>query len=233
MPSPISDNFLAQSFHWPLLDTEHLLPDYLGLFGSIRKEDVHTGIDLYCEIGTEVVAMCDGIVVGVENFTGKYVGNKVRTPDQYNDGDPNAQQPSPWWNDTDAVLIKSDIGGSVILYGELDTDIEIGTRVVAGQIIGKIKRSVLRFNKGRPMTMLHLEWHKPGAPYFSFGWEINRPKPEKLLDPEIILKLIDSNPKIFDLALYDGKHFIDKTAPSKSSEWWSVWKDNLAVLDHK
>lgn len=219
------DEFLAQSFHWPLLNTEHLLPDHPGLFGSVRKEDIHTGVDLYCEIGTTVVAMCSGIVVGVENFTGKYVGNKVRTSDQYNDGDPNVQPPSPWWNDTDAVLIKSDIGGSVIVYGEIDTNIEIGSRVEADQQIGTIKRSVLRANKGRPMVMLHLEWHKASEPpYFSFGWNIGQERPDKLLDPKILLDLTDDSSKSFDLSSYDGKRFIDKTAPSKPSEWWTAWR---------
>lgn len=221
----VMDEFLAQSFYWPLLNAEHLLPDYPGLFGSIRKEDIHTGIDLYCEIGTTVVAMCSGTVVNVENFTGKYVGNKTRTSDQYNDGDPNAQMPSPWWNDTDAVLIKSDVGGSIIVYGEIDTHIEIDSRVIAGQPIGTIKRSVLRSNKGRPMVMLHLEWHKAGEPpYFSFGWNVGQERPDKLLDPKILLDLADDSSKSFDLSSYDGKRFIDKTAPSKPSEWWAVWR---------
>ena len=42
---------------------------------------MHTGVDLYCNEGDEVRAMCDGQIVAIEWFTG-----------------PSVQM--PWWNDT-------------------------------------------------------------------------------------------------------------------------------------
>ena len=41
---------------WPL-KASPILPDEPGLFGAVRKFDIHTGIDLYCEISTDVVAV--------------------------------------------------------------------------------------------------------------------------------------------------------------------------------
>lgn len=46
------------------------LPTSEGVFGAKRKFDMHTGIDLYCTEQTPVYAIEDGIVIGVENFTG-------------------------------------------------------------------------------------------------------------------------------------------------------------------
>ena len=217
---------VSQKLLWPLRDTKPLFPDAPGRFGTNRSTDIHTGVDLYCERGTIVQAMCSGTVVAVECFTGSYVGTKHRPKDQYNDGDPNAAQPpSPWWNDTEAVLVRSDYDGSVILYGELATDIEVGTHVSMGQELGIIKRAVLRSNKGRPMTMCHLEWHDPGS-LCSFGWDTDQPQPAKLRNPEPLLFVANVNqiaPE-FDLTTYDGKRFIDPSAPCKPSKYWAVWQ---------
>ena len=65
---------------WPLKATTPMFPDEPGWFGAVRKSDIHTGIDLYCEQGTQIVAVEDGVVVHIEGFTG-----------------PNADDPSPWW----------------------------------------------------------------------------------------------------------------------------------------
>jgi len=62
-------------------------PDHPGTFGAIRKFDIHTGVDLYCDHGTKVYSIEPGLVISVENFTGSLAE-------------------SPWWNDTQAVLIK-------------------------------------------------------------------------------------------------------------------------------
>jgi len=68
---------------FPLKDYKHEIPtgDALGAFGVTRKHDMHTGVDLYCNEGDEVRAMCDGQIVAIEWFTG-----------------PSVQM--PWWNDT-------------------------------------------------------------------------------------------------------------------------------------
>lgn len=117
---------------------EHFdIPDRCGQFGAVRKYDIHTGIDLYCEEGSIVSALEDGIVVAVEDFTGTKAN-------------------SPWWNDTKAVLVEGKSG--VICYGEIEPCVNVGDLIWAGDTIGK----VLKKNKGRPTTMLHLELYEKG-----------------------------------------------------------------------
>lgn len=137
-----------------------------GAFGTPRKHDVHTGIDLYCEDGDYVYAIEDGIVVNICDFTG-----------------PKANL--PWWNDTRAILIEGKSG--VILYGELSEEVSIGDTVSEGQLIGKIKR-VLKINKGLPMDMLHLELYETGYRGDGEIWNLGEPKPNMLNDPSILLK---------------------------------------------
>jgi murein DD-endopeptidase MepM/ murein hydrolase activator NlpD len=77
---------------WPLQHTAPLMPDVVGQFGHRRKFDTHTGVDLYCELGTNIVACEDGIVVNIQWFTGA----NALTEDGI---------PSNWWNDTKAILV--------------------------------------------------------------------------------------------------------------------------------
>jgi hypothetical protein len=84
--------------HWPLKGQKPLFPDSPGRFAAVRRHDVHTGIDLYCELGQEIVAIEDGTVVTVEPFTGK-------------------EAECAWWNDTEAILVKGESG--VINYAEV------------------------------------------------------------------------------------------------------------------
>lgn len=170
------------SWTWPLVSPP-LLPDAPGRFGAKRKHDYHTGIDLYCEAGAEVVAVEDGVVVSVEPFTG-----------------PNAD--SSWWNETMAVLIEGPSG--VVVYGEIEPAVKVGNRLVAGASIGKVL-PVLRTFKGRPMVMLHLELMSRGARHVLW-WKLDDPRPSTLEDPEPFLP---SAPE-FNLALYDQKSFRPK-----------------------
>lgn len=137
-----------------------------GAFGSNRKHDVHTGIDLYCEDGDFVYAIEDGVVVNICDFTGPKVN-------------------LPWWNDTRAILIEGKSG--VILYGELIEQVKIGDVVIEGQPIGKIKR-VLKVDKGLPMDMLHLELYESGYRGDGEIWSLGEVKPNLLKDPSILLK---------------------------------------------
>lgn len=60
-------------WRWPLDPLrEHPLPraPHAGAFGATRRHDVHTGIDLYADEGDAVVAVEDGVVVALEDFTG-------------------------------------------------------------------------------------------------------------------------------------------------------------------
>lgn len=133
-----------------------------GAFGSVRLHDVHTGIDLYCEEGECVYSIEDGVVVGIEIFTG-----------------PNTKPPSPWWHETHAVLIEGKSG--VFLYGEIAPSLRVGDVVHAGDKVGNVK-TVLKKDKGKPMTMLHFEQYVHGTRE-SVWWPLNENKPESLLNP--------------------------------------------------
>lgn len=162
-----SDSFISRDFS---KETELPLNPHCGAFGVERKHDIHTGVDLYCQNGDEVFAIEDGIVVLVENFTG-------------------ASANSDWWNDTKAIHIEGRHG--VIVYGEIEPNKELveGFTIKAGQRIGTVKQ-VLKEDKGRPMSMLHIELYKHGSRQ-SCIWESNKSKNDNLLDPtKLLLSLI-------------------------------------------
>tara|TARA_Y100001934_G_scaffold281306_1_gene390572 strand:- start:2121 stop:2666 length:546 start_codon:yes stop_codon:yes gene_type:complete len=140
-----------------------------GSFAFKRKFHIHEGVDLYCDDGTPIFAMEDGRVVAIIPFTGEKGG-------------------TPWWNNTDAVLIEGESG--VILYGEITPldDLKIGGHIEAGQIIGHVTQ-VLKKDKGRPMSMLHLEFHKHGTRQAQ-EWRVDGKKPKTLLDPTPLLKKV-------------------------------------------
>lgn len=171
---------------WPL-KSEPWMPGKRGSFGAVRTYDVHTGVDLYCELGAEVMAVEDGQVISIENFTG-----------------PNADDPSPWWNDTKAILVRGPSG--VILYGEVEPQVKVGDFVKTGQVIAAVEDSVIRKYKGRPMVMLHFELMKPEAT-ISQWWKLGDPQPEVLLDPTPHLKAAAPEHKTFSLDSYDEKSF--------------------------
>jgi len=135
-----------------------------GAFGFVRRNHIHEGVDLYCPEGTPVRAVEDGVVVAVIPFTG-----------------PSAEPSSPWWHDTSAILIEGASG--VVVYGEVEVGSGIveGVRVGAGETIASVV-PVLKKDKGRPMTMLHLELHTPGV-RDAFEWTQEGGRPESLLDP--------------------------------------------------
>lgn len=157
---------------WDFSLPKRLVPNYPdlayipahGRFGTMRKHDIHTGVDLYCPPETTVRAYDSGHVVNVCDFTGDKAG-------------------SPWWNNTQAILIESDLG--VILYGELSTARKIGDYVHKGDIIGTIE-TVLKKDKGLPTTMLHLELYEKGYRGNGEIWSLNKPSPEALLNPEFL-----------------------------------------------
>ena len=90
----------------------------------------------------------------------------------------------PWWEDTEGIYIRGESG--IFCYGEIkiDRQLSIGDRVVSGTYLGDVRR-VLRKDKGRPTTMLHLALKShmtTGVP-----WKLGEPQPENLLDPTEIL----------------------------------------------
>lgn len=150
---------------WPLPNETPSLPGYEGSFGAIRKHDVHTGVDLYCTAGAEVGAIEEGEVIGVLPFTGPHAD-------------------SPWWNDTYAVLIQGASG--IFCYGEIQPEVQVGWRVKEGESIGVVI-PVLKKNKGKPMSMLHLELYVDPMRE-PVVWALGQTKPEGLVDPTFILK---------------------------------------------
>ena len=150
------------SWHWPLFEGPAEMPDALGRFGAVRRHDVHTGVDLYTYPGMPVLAVEDGVVVAIEKFTGPAAG-------------------SPWWNETEAVLVEGASG--VVCYGEIVTPagLKIGDSVRREDCVGGV-RTVLKEDKGRPMTMLHLELYDHGTRE-TVWWRLDEPKPPNLLDP--------------------------------------------------
>lgn len=140
--------------------------NHVGAFGYERRFDVHKGIDLYANEGDEVYAVEDGIVTNIRHFTGEVIG-------------------TPWWNNTDAISISGWSGN--VVYGELEVDqsMSMGKEVRAGDKIGVI-RTVLKKDKGRPTSMLHLAVHKHGV-QTSGVWEIGKPCPSDLIDPAVFL----------------------------------------------
>lgn len=172
---------------WPHTSTP-VWPDAPGRFGTVRRHDVHTGIDLYCELGTGVVAVEPGRVVAVETFTG-----------------PSATPPTPWWSDTQAVLVEGESG--VVVYGEMTARVMPGDDVIRGQILGVVDRPVLPKFKGRPMVMLHLELMAHGARH-TLVWELGAPRPAQLLDPEPHLRGITLDLHEFSLETWDRMRFL-------------------------
>lgn len=150
------------TWRWPLRRRDRPVPraPEPGAFGARRKHDIHTGIDLYTDPGAEALAVEDGTVVAVEDFTGPAAA-------------------SPWWNDTRAVLVEGASG--VALYGEIDPCVKVGERVARGDVVGHV-HTVLRHDKGLPMTMLHFELYLYGT-CASVWWKHDEPRPAALLDP--------------------------------------------------
>jgi hypothetical protein len=150
------------------LSSETHIPigNHPGAFGAQRSFDIHTGVDLYCLEGAHVFAMNAGIVVDIFQFTGGRVG-------------------SPWWNDTFAIAIEDATG--IWLYGEVEyPDLYIGERVKYGQPLTRVAR-VLRNDKGRPTSMLHVERYRRGCTAFAPTWDISSPRPAMLIDPTQLL----------------------------------------------
>lgn len=166
-----SDTFLSNYKY----ATEIPVYPHPGSFGFKRKNHIHEGIDLYAENGDEVYSIEEGIVTNIIAFTGEIAD-------------------SPWWNNTYSVMIKhKDFS---INYGEIIPlfNLKLGNKVKAGELIGHVK-TVLKINKGRPMSMLHLEMYEKETVKPIKEWSLNKDKPKELLDPTDYIKSIVINSK--------------------------------------
>lgn len=146
----------------------YILPDLTSqnFFGAKRKYDIHTGVDLFCNENDDVYSVYDGIVTSVVEFTGF--------------------EESPWWNDTHAIMIYHHEIQKTFLYGEIKTDILPGSIINAGQLIGNVL-TVLKEDKGKPMTMLHMECYN-GIVKQPVWWYLNEECPKSLEDITKYLK---------------------------------------------
>lgn len=143
-------------------------PPHHGSFGAIRMYDVHTGVDIYLPNASPIIAIEDGIITGIINFTGPAAG-------------------SSWWNDTKAIMIESQSG--VVVYGEIEPSplLRVGSIVAAGKTIGHIKR-VLKKDKGLPTAMLHVELYDSNTREVVDVWRLNTPRPIGLNDPTDLIR---------------------------------------------
>jgi hypothetical protein len=162
-----------------------------GSFGFPRRFDVHTGIDLYAPTGAPVHAMEAGKVIRVAWFTG-----------------PSAD--TPWWRDTKAIYVEG--GSGIIVYGEIQEDVEEGDEVLAGQVIAWVV-PVLRRWKGRPMSMLHLELYDRGWTDILDTIENDEALSEYLRDPTNLFRAFDlkfllRDPYAEEAADWSNKHRI-------------------------
>jgi hypothetical protein len=140
--------------------------DHPGAFGARRKHHIHEGVDIYAPHASCVYAITNGVIISAYQFTGKLVG-------------------MPWWNDTWAIAVADDTG--IWVYGEVYSPCyRIGDHVKEGQCIALVEQ-VLKIDKGRPLSMLHLERWKPFTSPHTFLWQLNQPQPDFLLDPTPLL----------------------------------------------
>jgi murein DD-endopeptidase MepM/ murein hydrolase activator NlpD len=125
---------------------------HCGAFGVKRKYDYHKGIDLYCPHNTPVYAVEDSIVVQIRPFTGYKLGTEE------------------YWNDTEALSAVGETG--LVVYGEIVPDYhhKVGNVIKRGDLIGWVK-TVLKVDKGRPMSMLHLELHAHSVLHTTNHWD--------------------------------------------------------------
>ena len=158
---------------WPLRNKEPSIPPVgaVGDFAFRRSFYHHPGIDLYCGDLHPVQTIEPGKIVRIENFTG-----------------PNADPPSPWWNETWSILIEGASGA--IGYCELKPmdHIKVGMYVDEGETIALIT-PVLKKDKGNGTTMAHIELYTHGTQEH-VTWLLGAPKPKHLLNPRQLLQSI-------------------------------------------
>lgn len=178
IPTHYSESF---HLHGPGTTGLPLLP-HPGAFSVVRRNHVHEGVDLYCPDGTPVTAVEDGTVVAVLPFTGKnaYAINPKT----------GVRESLQWWHDTDVVLVAGASG--VVAYGEITPGCHVGDELHAGDLVGHVKRVLIK-DKGRPMSMLHIELHVHGT-LEPTCWYQENGRPETLLDPTpFLMEIVKGN----------------------------------------
>lgn len=146
-----------------------------GAFGAVRREDVHTGVDLFIPEGTSVYAIEDGEVVSVGDFTG------------VEDVGPDAAYHYLY---TQVAMVKGESG--VVAYGEIVPAVKTGDRVKEGDVIGHVtcvlSKDYFKYEpEGVPSrSMLHFELYESMATE-TVWWHLGEDQPDGLLDPTTLL----------------------------------------------
>lgn len=140
-----------------------------GAFGFVRKNHVHEGVDIYANDFDLVYLPKSLQAVSWVPFTGEVAG-------------------TPWWHNTYALVAwdlqeeKTVVFGEIISNGGVFENVFEKGFLEQGSCIGMVSR-VLRNDKGRPCSMVHVEMYE-GFVEKSIGiWGLNKEKPIGLMDP--------------------------------------------------
>jgi len=128
----------SHDYAYPLASRHTADPNTGGrYFGAVRSNGrLHAGMDLITPSGTSVIAMTDGNVIDYN--VGFYAG-------------------------TDALIVQNN-DGSVVVYGEIRSDLRSGAPIVRGQRIGTVIS-----NNSSGSSMLHIEYYTGSASGSVFG----------------------------------------------------------------
>lgn len=155
-----------------------------GSFWEDRGDRHHCGVDIYADVGAEVVSVTPGKVLDSGIFTSPA---KVK-----------------YWNVTYFIVIKGQ-DGLFYRYAEMkDVNVNIGDEVEEGQVIGHVGSvlNILKIDSTSPgyiqklkdkknPSMLHFEIFKKepvrSKDYLGGNW-FKDEKPEGILDPKEVLK---------------------------------------------
>jgi hypothetical protein len=175
-----------------------------GLFGSSRKFDVHTGLDLYCEPLSIVTCIADGVVLEVIDFTGVKAG-------------------SPWWHDTQAVAVQLP-NGTVMVYGEILSAVQPQQKVVKGQVLGWVQQVLIKDKGVNPTSMLHFELWTSNY-QSNFTWDLLKPQPIGLMNPLRLFNFwVIKTPYGYRIETHDGhywRHFSSAIDCKSYCQWRS------------
>lgn len=156
--------------HWPVPDaySRKVPSEKDAAFGAPRSYrrglGKHCGIDIYAPAGSKVVAIEEGKIVHVSDFTGP--------------------PSSPQWRKTYYVMVEHK-DKKVVVYGEIRKPrLKKGQTVKSGQVVGHLAK-VLFGKTTQKSSMLHFEFHKKGS---KVATDWYNKKPNKVINPTNYLK---------------------------------------------
>lgn len=171
---------------WPVPNSyKKMIPrkGEVGSFWEDRGDRYHCGIDIYAPVESEVVAIENGYVIDIGDFT--------------------KENQSHYWTNTKYLIIKTD-KKLLVKYAELiEVYVHIGDYIDSAQTIGKIGNVIKEDSVSYEdpfylqelaetgnVSMLHLEIYKAPVtivqPYTA-GNYLGERRPESLIDPTFYL----------------------------------------------